>query len=724
MRRGVVLSLATAFACAALVTNAHAAPAARAHTGPPSWANARGHLGFIPRHPRTPQAVAKGLNPQCGGCTPPLVYNINGLSPPPPVMGGITGTPGVVTITPVYWAPTGFSYTPTYKTIINAYLQNVALASDTPNNVFSISTQYYQLPGPKHIRYKVTAGAEIDDTTAYPLASLTSRSSCPLPPTSGYTNCVTDAELSGALDTYLAAHALPRDAAHLYMVFLPKRVNTCEPTLGCFNDKHGGFCAYHFLSPANVPYSNQPFVADPSKLTSPDDIMATGCVSPAGPQAPNGDAYADVQLSMVSHEANEAITDTYGAWQDVAGYENGDNCAYVYGRSLGSTDQSKPSSTLYNQVIGTGKYYTQLEFSNEDFAHNQGDVIDDSTATRVFGCEQREEPVSVSFSPPSGVLATVAATFHAVAVDPDNSSAKPTFRWQWGDGSANSSGASPSHTFAAAGTYTVKVTATFPDSWTASAQHSLSVGPAPKKSGYWMLGGDGKIYAFGYAPNLGSAPSGAIAMAARADGTGYWILGRDGSVRAFGSAKFAGDHPALAAGDSVATISDTPTGQGYWIFTHRGRAFVFGDARFFGDMSHATLAGPVIASVATPTGRGYYMVGSDGGIFSFGDATFHGSMGGVHLNRPVVGISPTPTNTGYWLVASDGGVFAFNAPFRGSMGGTPLTKPVNGLVAFGNGYLMVASDGGVFDFSDKPFLGSLGNRSLSQPIIGIAAFAQ
>jgi PKD domain-containing protein len=722
MRRLLVLPVAALFVGALLATDARAAPAARAQSGPPSWATARGHRGFIPRRAGTHGAVAKGLNPFCGGCQPPLVYNINGISPPPPVMGGITGTPGVVTITPVYWAPAGYSYTPTYKSIINGYLHNVALASNTRNNVFSISTQYYQQPGTKHIHYQVTAGAEVDDTSLYSVVD--TKDGCNLP--TGYLQCVSDTQLRAHLKSYLPAHAQPVDDAHLYMVFFPQRVNTCANGLGCFADKQGGFCAYHDAAPigtVKVPYSNQPFVADPAKPTSPADIIATGCSGQRGPQAPNGDAYADAQLNLASHEANEAITNTYGAWQDRGGYENGDNCAWVFGQPLGSTNAQNPSTTLYNQAIGTGRYYTQDEFSNEDFALGQGDMTDDGKSL-VAGCQQREELVSVTFSPPSGVLATVAATFHAVPHDPDNTSAKPAYKWQWGDGSANSSGASPSHTFAAPGSYTVKLTATFVDGWTATDQHAVSVGAAPKKSGYWMLGSDGRIFPFGDATHLGSAPPVALAIAARADGTGYWILNLDGSVRAFGSATFAGDHPVLGAGDSVSTIANTPSGRGYWIFTRKGRAFVYGDARFYGDMSHVTLGGPIVASVATPTGHGYYMVGSDGGIFSFGDAKFHGSMGGAHLNKPVVGIAPTPANTGYWLVASDGGVFAFNAPFRGSMGGTPLTKPVNGLVAFGNGYLMVASDGGVFNFSDEAFLGSLGGQPLLHPIVGIAAFAQ
>jgi hypothetical protein len=245
---------------------------------------------------------------------------------------------------------------------------------------------------------------------------------------------------------------------------------------------------------------------------------------------------------------------------------------------------------------------------------------------------------------------------------------------------------------------------------------------ARERSGYWMLGSDGRIFAFGNAPDLGSAAAPAVAFSARRDGRGYWIVDGDGNVRAFGSATYRGGRPLLWPGEIVSTISGTPTGNGYWLFTTAGRAFAYGDAHFYGDMRGVRLNGPVIASIATPTGRGYYMVGSDGGVFSFGDARFHGSMGGAHLNRPIVGLSPTPDNRGYWLVAADGGVFAFGAPFRGSMGSLTLNKPVNGLVAYGNGYLMVASDGGVFNFSNRAFVGSLGDRPPAAPIVGIAAF--
>jgi hypothetical protein len=270
------------------------------------------------------------------------------------------------------------------------------------------------------------------------------------------------------------------------------------------------------------------------------------------------------------------------------------------------------------------------------------------------------------------------------------------------------------------------------------ARNAVGTGPAASiskrlpipQSGYWMLGKDGAVYAFGKSQMLGSASYSnwgfgvaAVAIAPRRDGAGYWIVDSSGGVRAFGLARFYGDHPRLAAGEQASTIAATPTGRGYWIFTNRGRAFPYGDATFYGDLRNLRLDGPVIASSATPSGHGYYMIGSDGGVFCFGDSRFRGSMGGKRLDKPVVGLSPTPTGRGYWLVASDGGVFAFgDAPFRGSMGGKPLNQPVNGLVPFGNGYLMVASDGGVFNFSDKPFFGSLGANPPAAPIVGIAAF--
>jgi 3-phytase len=256
------------------------------------------------------------------------------------------------------------------------------------------------------------------------------------------------------------------------------------------------------------------------------------------------------------------------------------------------------------------------------------------------------------------------------------------------------------------------------------------LGPEPEaagRSGYWMVGNDGAVYAFGDARHLGNAtpPGGApsVDLEPTPSGEGYWVVDEAGRVQARGDAPSLGnaDASTLVAGEKVTSLSATPSGNGYWLFTTRGRVLPVGDAAHLGDMSAVKLNGPVLDSVPTPSGRGYYMVASDGGIFTFGDAVFYGSTGSLRLNAPVQSLVPDPDGVGYWLVASDGGVFSFEGAFRGSMGGSKLNKPMTGMVPYGNGYLMVAEDGGIFNFSDKAFLGSLGGNPPAQPIVSVAS---
>lgn len=253
--------------------------------------------------------------------------------------------------------------------------------------------------------------------------------------------------------------------------------------------------------------------------------------------------------------------------------------------------------------------------------------------------------------------------------------------------------------------------------------------PAPRRSGYWMLGSDGRIFPFGDARTLGDASTQlppeakAVHLEPTPSANGYWILDNRGDVFAFGDAPALGGVPAseLKKGEKVMSLSSTKSGRGYWIFTNRGRVLTMGDATHFGDESDANLNGPVLNSVATPSGLGYYLVASDGGVFTHGDARFHGSMGGTPLNAPVESLVPNGDRAGYWLVASDGGIFSFgSSPFRGSLGDKKLNKPVVGMVRYGTGYLMVAADGGIFNFSDRPFSGSLGDDPPSRPIVAVA----
>ena len=160
-----------------------------------------------------------------------------------------------------------------------------------------------------------------------------------------------------------------------------------------------------------------------------------------------------------------------------------------------------------------------------------------------------------------------------------------------------------------------------------------------------------------------------VAMAATPDGQGYWLVGSDGGVFAYGDANFYGSTGAIHLNEPIVGMAATPDGRGYWLVASDGGIFTFGDAAFYGSTGAIHLNEPIVGMAPTPDGQGYWLVASDGGIFTFGDAAFYGSTGAIHLNEPIVGMAPTPDGQGYWLVASDGGIFTYgDATFDGSLG--------------------------------------------------------
>ncbi|MDQ3947145.1 MAG: phytase, partial [Actinomycetota bacterium] len=125
-------------------------------------------------------------------------------------------------------------------------------------------------------------------------------------------------------------------------------------------------------------------------------------------------------------------------------------------------------------------------------------------------------------------------------------------------------------------------------------------GPAPSRSGYWMLGSAGKVFSFGDAQSHGDAPvtrpARAVDLEPTPSGNGYWVSDDRGAVFAHGDAAHHGAPAAsrLAGGEVVTSLSATRTGAGYWIFTSLGRAFAFGDATHVGDMAGTRLNAPVL----------------------------------------------------------------------------------------------------------------------------------
>jgi hypothetical protein len=250
-------------------------------------------------------------------------------------------------ITPIFWEPSGglYAFPPSYQSIVDGFMANLAAASGANNDVMSITTEY---PGSKApLTYSIRTAPSVIDTDPFPSHGCA--------PASGYRACVTDDELRAELTRITKARRLPTDLAHFYPVFYPPQVEAVgrDGTTSVDN-----FCSYHMAFGARnqqTAYAIQPY---------PTNNCTSG-------QAPNGNAAADSTISLLSHELIESETDPIGnnlAWTDKVGHEIADMCGGIYGRSLGSTNASNRAGTEYNQVVNSGKYYIQLEFSNIAFA--------------------------------------------------------------------------------------------------------------------------------------------------------------------------------------------------------------------------------------------------------------------------------------------------------------------------------------------------------------------
>ena len=258
--------------------------------------------------------------------------------------------------------------------------------------------------------------------------------------------------------------------------------------------------------------------------------------------------------------------------------------------------------------------------------------------------------------------------------------------------------------------------------------------PAPSDAsaprGYWVLGYDGAVFAFGGAPFHGSASGRlfpgehAVAVQASPTGNGYYVLSSAGRVLTFGDARSHGSMAGVPLAGPIVGMAPTPGNRGYWLLGSDGGVFSFGDARFYGSMGGRPLVAPVIAMAATPTGRGYWLLAADGGVFSFGDARFYGSTGGMRLAAPVISMGVPPSGRGYWLVARDGGVFSFGVPFHGSLPGTGLCRTPLGVqlrpTLTGGGYYVLSIDGGVYAFGDAKYKGALPGLPLGRHAVDMA----
>ena len=309
--------------------------------------------------------------------SPPLIWHGGA------VMG--TAQTGPLVITPIFWAPAGHPMAADYQSLIARYINDVAAASGSTSNVFSILPEYFGSDG--SIRYDVQAGAPIIDTNPLPAngCTLTHKDTKAIyADGSGYDACLSDAQVQAQTNSVVAAQKLPINLSHIYVMFLAKHVEACfNPGPTTNNTKNActinyersaAFCAYHSQAPNSLEYANMPFpiYLSPVGFTCGSNARIA---FPGVIETPNNNPDADTEISPTSHEVNELITNpdnngvTASGWFDVAGFENGDECAFTYGPVQG------PPGQFFNQVINGHNYLTQEEFSNSSFFASGGGCL-------------------------------------------------------------------------------------------------------------------------------------------------------------------------------------------------------------------------------------------------------------------------------------------------------------------------------------------------------------
>jgi hypothetical protein len=219
------------------------------------------------------------------------------------------------------------------------------------------------------------------------------------------------------------------------------------------------------------------------------------------------------------------------------------------------------------------------------------------------------------------------------------------------------------------------------------------------RGGYWLVASDGGVFTFGDAgfvgsiPGLGIAPAGSgggkelnapiVGMVPTSNGGGYFLVGSDGGVFAFGDAKFEGSCPGIGGCSGAAvTVMPDASGNGYWLVTATGHVYTFGDAVSYGSPGPQNV--PVTSAVRTPSGQGYWILFANGTVDDFGNAANLGDpaneTGGLN---PATAIFATSDGGGYWVSSANGTVFSFgDAPNDGGMAGTRLNGSIIAAAGF------------------------------------------
>jgi hypothetical protein len=346
-------------------------------------------------------------------------------------------------------------------------------------------------------------------------------------------------------------------------------------------------------------------------------------------------------------------------------------------------------SLALNPVTITGTNFTGA--TAVDFGSTPGTnlVVESSTTMTVTTPGLAEGPVNVTVTTPAGTSAVSSgSTYMYVGPVPTEGNGFPGYWLVGSDG----------------GVFSFGYASFFGSTGSLKLQRPV-VGIAPAEGsyppqGYWLVASDGGIFSFGSAPfegslpGLGLHPAGSglphslnapiVGMVLSHSGDGYFLVGADGGVFAFGNALFEGSCPGIGGcvGTAVAVVTD-PSGEGYWVMTNSGQVYGFGDAGYYG--APGNQGSPVTAAVSTSDGRGYMILLADGSVLLYGDAVNFGgpSVGTFGGSNPATALFTNEQALGYGVVSANGTVDTYGyVADSGGMAGTKLNGSIIAAAGF------------------------------------------
>lgn len=270
----------------------------------------------------------------------------------PPAMPNCMGDSAPVTNSPpagpvmtlfaayvIFWLPDGIHFESSpggdsnYEQLLQRYFHDVGGSS-----FYDILTQYFGSNGSPSNAASI--GGMIVDTTPYPRAGTTS---APL----------LDADLQDEILNVINAQSWPVGLTAMYFIYTGNAIESCmdaSRTSCTFSTRQSnGYCAYHndfgvtdsMNQQFSVIYANMP------------EVLSVAPDGACGIASPNGDADADSEINVTSHEQFEGVSDPLGtAWSDAEGCEIADKC------------ETRVNTAVADVTLNGNPYYVQEEWSN------------------------------------------------------------------------------------------------------------------------------------------------------------------------------------------------------------------------------------------------------------------------------------------------------------------------------------------------------------------------